>query len=338
MNVRRLNPLSAFVLLGLGLVSSFLLALASGATGFGFSPHGVSDPQVMRLVVMGIRLPRIVLAILVGAGLGAAGAVMQGMFRNPLADPGLIGVSSGAALGATLMIVQGTLWFGDTVLAHWGIPAGGMMGACVMTAGLQAFATRQGRLSTSRLVLAGVALGALASSATGILLYRANDTALRDLTFWTMGSLSGVRWPEIEILAPLTIVSLLLLWALSRPLNLLLAGEENAALMGCHVRRVKYLCLFAVTLAVGPAVSFSGVIGFVGVIVPHLVRLASGPDHRILIPASAMLGAILLVLSDTLARIIAPPSDVPVGIITAALGAPVFIWLLMRSSDREIPA
>lgn len=338
MSVSRLPILPAFTFLFLALVASVLLSLASGATGFGIHPGGVDDPALTRLIVLGIRLPRIVLAVLVGAGLGAAGAVMQGLFRNPLADPGLIGVSSGAALGATLMIVEGVIWFGSGVMARWGIPAGGMLGACVMTGILHRFSTRQGRVSTSRLVLAGVALGALASAATGILLYRANDAALRDLTFWTMGSLAGVRWSEIEILAPFILASLALLMALARPLNLLLLGEENAALMGCRVGQVKFLCLLAVTLSVGPAVAFSGVIGFVGVIVPHLVRLASGPDHRFLIPGSALMGALLLVSSDMLARLIAIPSDVPVGIVTAGLGAPVFIWLLMRRSDQEIPS
>ncbi|GBR01863.1 FecCD family ABC transporter permease [Asaia lannensis] len=336
MKIHRLPALPVLIMLCVALLGVSLLALACGATGFGFNPAHARDTAMARLIVLGIRLPRIVLAVLVGAGLGAAGAVMQGMFRNPLADPGLIGVSSGAALGATLMIVQGPVWFGLGVLAHWGIPAGGMAGACAMTMLLQGLSTRQGLLSTNRLVLAGVALGALASAGTGILLYRANDTALRDLTFWTMGSLSGARWQEISILAPLMFIALVVLVALSRPLNLLLAGEENAALMGCHVRRTKYLCLFAVTLAVGPAVSFSGVIGFVGVIVPHLVRLISGPDHRVLVPASALSGGILLVLSDTLARVVAPPSDMPVGIITAAIGAPVFLWLLLRLGDRDI--
>lgn len=338
MTIRRLPFLPVLTGLGLALACSCVLSLACGATGFGFHPAHVSDPRMAWLIVTGIRLPRIALAALVGAGLGAAGAVMQGMFRNPLADPGLIGVSSGAALGATLMIVQGPLWFGLGMLAHWGIPAGGMAGACAMTALLQGISTRRGRMSTNRLVLAGVALGALTSSATGVLLYRSNDTALRDLTFWTMGSLSGARWQEIAILAPLMLVALVTLLSLPRPLNLLLAGEDNAALMGCHVRRTKYLCLLAVTLSVGPAVSFSGVIGFVGVIVPHLVRLAGGPDHRVLVPGSALLGSILLVLSDTLARIAAPPADMPVGIITAALGAPVFLWLLMRLGDRDIAA
>lgn len=320
MNVSRLSIIPAFTFLVLALLGSILLSLASGATGFGFHPEGIDDPAVTRLIIMGIRLPRIVLAVLVGAGLGAAGAVMQGLFRNPLADPGLIGVSSGAALGATVMIIEGVSWFGPGIMARWGIPAGGMIGACIMTTILQRFSSRQGKVSTSRLVLAGVALGALASAATGILLYRANDAALRDLTFWTMGSLAGVRWREIEILAPFTLLSLTLLMALSRPLNLLLLGEENAALMGCRVGRVKFLCLLAVTLSVGSGVAFSGVIGFVGVIVPHLVRLVSGPDHRFLVPCSALLGALLLVLSDTLARLIAIPSDVPVGIITAGMG------------------
>ncbi|GBQ13942.1 ferrichrome Fe3+-siderophore transporter permease protein FecCD [Swaminathania salitolerans LMG 21291] len=348
MSIRSRKPGVTLLLLVLLLSSVFVLALATGPSGIGLrslfvSPgpettRSATGPDMAQLIVLYIRLPRVVLATLVGAALGAAGGVMQGVFRNPLADPGLIGVSPGAALGAAFVIVEGARWPGAGGIMQLGVPVGGMAGAFIMTAILNLLALRGGGFSTSRLILAGVALGAFAASLTGILTYRANDSALRDLAFWSMGSLAGAYWQVVVILLPLVLVSLILLIGLSRPLNLLLCGEENAALMGCHVRRTKWLSMLAVTLAVGPCVAFSGVIGFVGVVVPHIVRLFAGPDHRFLVPACALLGAALLICADMIARIIAAPSDVPVGIVTAALGAPAFLWFLLRTRDGDLPS
>ncbi|QDH24906.1 iron ABC transporter permease [Neokomagataea tanensis] len=312
------------VLAGL-LVLSSCLALCTGALGFGL-PHDSTG----WLVLTEIRAPRIVLATLTGAALAVSGAVMQGLFRNPLADPGLIGISSGAALGAALAIV-----LGSTAIAAWAVPMGGMAGGLCATLILYRFATHGGKTSTSMVILAGIALGAFAGSMTGILVFRANDTALRDLTFWTMGSLSGADWTRVEILIPFLVVAGILFATIRLPLNALLLGEADAALMGFRVERTKRIAILAVALAVGPVVSFVGVIGFIGVIIPHLIRLVTGPDHRIVLPGSAILGAIFLQVADTFARTIAIPADVPVGVVTAAIGAPVFTWLLSKSRPSE---
>lgn len=296
-----------------------------------------------RVVLTQIRGPRVVMAGLTGAALAVAGAVMQGLFRNPLADPGLIGVSSGAALATACVLVLGGAWLdlgaggGHVALLStaWAVPLAGMLGSFVAACALYLFATRGGATSVSMILLAGVAFSAFSGALTGILIFRANDTALRDLTFWTMGSFAGATWPRIGLLCPFLLVAGWVAACLASPLNALLLGESDARLMGYPVERIKQLAMFAVACAVGPAVSFVGAIGFVGVVVPHLVRLVTGPDHRLVLPGSALLGAILLIAADTLARVIAMPADVPVGIVTAVLGTPVFVWLLTRVHDRE---
>ncbi|MFT8656837.1 MAG: iron ABC transporter permease [Acetobacter papayae] len=333
------RPAPRLVLGGLSvlLFVALLCALMTGATGFGpgalwTQPHSEAA-RASWLVISQIRAPRAVMALLTGAALAASGAVMQGMFRNPLADPGLTGVSSGAALGAALVIVLGNAGAGAGFVAHWAVPAGGITGALASTVVLYLFAARGGVSSPTLIILAGVALSAFAGALTGILVFRANDTALRDLTFWTMGSLSGAAWPQIGVLLPVLLPAAFIMGRIAGGLNVLLLGDEDAALTGCSVGRIRRLAMLCVALACGPIVSFVGVIGFVGVVVPHLVRLVSGPDHRILLPASALLGAALLLVADTLARVIAIPSDVPVGVVTAAIGAPVFVWQLARSQQ-----
>lgn len=333
------RPAPRLVLGGLSvlLLVALLCALMTGATGFRpgalwTQPHSEAA-RASWLVISQIRAPRAVMALLTGAALAASGAVMQGMFRNPLADPGLTGVSSGAALGAALVIVLGNAGAGAGFVAHWAVPAGGITGALASTVVLYLFAARGGVSSPTLIILAGVALSAFAGALTGILVFRANDTALRDLTFWTMGSLSGAAWPQIGVLLPVLLPAAFIMGRIAGGLNVLLLGDEDAALTGCSVGRIRRLAMLCVALACGPIVSFVGVIGFVGVVVPHLVRLVSGPDHRILLPASALLGAALLLVADTLARVIAIPSDVPVGVVTAAIGAPVFVWQLARSQQ-----
>ncbi|MBS1101636.1 iron ABC transporter permease [Gluconobacter sp. Dm-62] len=338
------RPSSIIVLLGLMvlLIIATAGALMVGATGLGFRNllhvgiNGKHDASW--LIVTQIRGPRAFLAILAGAALAASGTVMQGLFRNPLADPGLIGVSSGAALGAAIMIVLGGAGSVPDFLSDWMVLISGMIGSLVCTTLLYVFATRNGLTSTTLIMLAGVALGAFSGAITGILIFRANDTALRDLTFWTMGSLSGAAWSHNLVLLPFLLVAAILMTLIAKPLNALLLGEDNASLMGYPVQRIKCLAMFGVAFATGPVVACVGVIGFIGVVVPHLVRLVTGPDHRILLPASALLGASLLLVSDTLARVIALPADVPVGVVTAAIGAPAFIWLLTRSHQADIPS
>lgn len=316
-----------------------LVALNIGATGVHLSAlwHGATDPDLQsdRIVLLRIRGPRVVMSGLTGGALAVAGAIMQGLFRNPLADPGLIGVSSGAALATACMIVLGGSWLASGAWGEWAIPVAGMCGSFVAAYLLYLFATRRGVTSVSTILLAGVALGAFSGALTGILIFRANDTALRDLTFWTMGSFAGATWSRIGLLCPFLCTAAAVTARLATPLNALLLGESDARLIGYPVERIKRLAMVAVACAVGPTVSFVGAIGFVGVIVPHLVRLVTGPDHRLVLPGSALLGATLMIVADTLARVIAMPADVPVGIVTAVLGTPVFVWLLAGAHGRE---
>ncbi|MFT8346813.1 FecCD family ABC transporter permease [Gluconobacter oxydans] len=322
------------------LLLAVIAALNIGATGVHLSAlwHGTTDPDIRadRIVLLRIRGPRVVMSGLTGAALAVAGAVMQGLFRNPLADPGLIGVSSGAALATACMIVLGGPWLVSGAWGVWAIPAAGMAGSFAAAYLLYLFATRGGVTSVSTILLAGVALGAFSGALTGILIFRANDTALRDLTFWTMGSFAGATWSRIGLLCPFLCVAAAVTARLATPLNALLLGESDARLIGYPVERIKRLAMVAVACAVGPTVSFVGAIGFVGVIVPHLVRLVTGPDHRLVLPGSAFLGASLMIVADTLARVIAIPADVPVGIVTAVLGTPVFVWLLSGAHGREV--
>lgn len=326
------------------------VSLNVGATGVHLTALWQSDAHgslyAERVVLTQIRGPRVVMAGLTGAALAVAGAVMQGLFRNPLADPGLIGVSSGAALATACMIVLGGAGLDVAVGGvhafitgtAWSVPVAGTLGSFAAAWLLYRFATRGGMTSVSMILLAGVALSAFAGALTGILIFRANDAALRDLTFWTMGSFAGATWARIGMLCPFLLVAVWITAGLAMPLNALLLGESDARLMGYPVERIKRLAMLLVACSVGPTVSFVGAIGFVGVVVPHLVRLVTGPDHRFVLPGSALLGAALLIAADTLARVIAMPADVPVGIVTAVLGTPVFVWLLTRAHEREVLA
>ena len=283
-------------------------------------------------IVRELRLPRTVLAILVGAGLAAAGAVTQGVFRNPLADPGLIGVSSGAALAAVAVIVLQHSWLGFWVnwLGPFALPLAAFAGGLLVTALIYRLGTRNGQTQVAMLLLAGVAINVLAGALTGILTYMADDQALRSMTFWSMGSLAHGRWPEIAILALCVLLPLMLLPRFARLLNALLLGEGVATHLGFAVQRGKVLLITAAALMVGAGVAVAGMIGFIGLVVPHLIRLLIGPDHRLLLPASALLGASLLLLADMIARTWLAPADLPVGLVMAVIGGPVFLSLLLQ--------
>jgi iron complex transport system permease protein len=284
-----------------------------------------------QLILLAIRLPRIVMASMVGALLAAAGAIMQGLFRNPLADPGLVGVSAGAGLAAAATIVVGDKML-PAVMANapFILPLAAFCGALATTSILYRIATRQGRTSIATMLLAGLALGALAGAGTGLLVFLADDRQLRDITFWLLGSLAGATWPKIAAIAPFLAVLLAAFAVIGRGLDLLVLGETEAFHMGIAVERLKRALIVLVAAAAGAAVAVSGVIGFVGIMVPHLLRLAIGPGHRLLLPASACCGATLLLLADTFARTIAAPAELPIGIVTAAIGAPFFLYVLLR--------
>ncbi|WP_375459415.1 FecCD family ABC transporter permease [uncultured Enterovirga sp.] len=293
------------------------------------------DPSLMRdaIIVLDIRLPRMFVGLLVGAALATGGALLQGLFRNPLADPALVGVSSGSALAAAAVIVLGHRFTASPgPLPFAVLPAASFAGALAATLILYAIATRRGRTSVATMLLAGVALAALAGSGTGFLAFLSDDRQLRDLTFWTMGSIGGATWSKLWVVAPLIGAALALAMVLARALNALILGEAEAFHLGIPVERVKRLTILAVALAVGAAVATAGLIGFVGLVVPHVIRLVAGPDHRLLLPASALLGGGLLLAADMAARTLVAPAELPIGIVTALIGAPYFLWLLLRQN------
>jgi len=283
------------------------------------------------LILLSIRLPRVVMAAMVGALLATAGAYMQGLFRNPLADPGLVGVSAGAGLAAAATIVAGDkLLPAASVAAPYLLPVAAFFGALATTALLYRIATWRGRTSIATMLLAGLALGAFASAGTGLLVFLADDRQLRDITFWLLGSLAGATWPKVTAMLPFLLVLLGSIAFVSRGLDLLVLGETEAFHMGIAVERLKRFLIVLIAAAAGAAVSVSGVIGFVGIMVPHLLRLMIGPGHRLLLPASACCGSILLLTADTFARTMAAPAELPIGIVTAVIGAPFFLFLLLQ--------
>ncbi len=284
------------------------------------------------LVILNIRMPRLMLGFMVGAALAVSGALMQGLFRNPLADPGLVGVSAGAGLAAAVMIVLGERYLSGFIgnLPFAALPLAAFLGGLISTLLLYAIATRQGRTSIATMLLAGVALGALAGAATGMLAYISDDRQLRDLSFWSMGSLGGATWTKVFAIAPIVLPLLCTVPLLARGMNALALGEAEAFHLGLPVQRIKALAIVLVALAVGASVAAAGIIGFVGIVVPHLLRLLIGPDHRMLLPLSAVAGGALLIGADIIARLSVAPAELPIGIITAAIGAPFFLWLLLR--------
>lgn len=324
----------AGILPALALLSMTTGALSLSAADTWAALLGTGD-SLHQLVIWQIRIPRSLLAAAVGGQLALTGALLQGLFRNPLADPGIIGVSAGAALGAGLAIViipglgLGWLALGSTALLAF---VGGLLTtALVYYLGRSPWGT-----SMSTLLLAGVAISALAFAILGLLNYVADDEQLRNLSLWQMGSLGGATWMQVGLAAG----SLLLIWAWcqqhAQAYNALLLGESEARHLGIRVERLKQYTVLIAALGVGVAVASAGMIGFIGLMVPHLVRLCCGPDYRKLVPYSVLSGAALLMMADWLARQVAAPAEIPVGLITAALGAPFFLWLLRQQRGHSL--
>lgn len=322
-------------LLVVALICAGIASLSSGASGISLTRvlsellAGQEIAARDRIVLVDIRLPRLIMGALIGAALAVSGAVLQGLFRNPLADPGIVGVSAGAGLGAVSAIVLGSVL--PFALGSWLVPLAAFVGAWCSTMLLYRVATRQGRTSVATMLLAGIALGAMTSALTGVLVYFADDTQLRDFTFWTMGSLAGSGWDKVAVGAPLLLGAVCAAPLLARGLNGLALGEAAAAHIGIAVQRIKAAAILTVALATGTAVAIGGGIGFVGIIVPHLLRLISGPDHRGLLPNAALLGATVLILADMVSRSIIAPAELPIGIVTALAGGPFFLWVLLRN-------
>lgn len=295
-----------------------------GAIGRALSGHGggVSDA-----VVWDLRLPRVLLAALVGASLATAGVLYQALFRNALADPYILGVSSGAGLGATIALVAvGTTTMGVVV----GVPAGAFVGALLTITLVVRLASRAGNLESTSLLLAGVAVSYTLAAVTSFIMVFARES-MQAVVFWMMGGLDGASWGYVGMLGAMLAIGMAVPLTRSRELDLMLLGDERAAQLGVDVERFKLLALGSASLVVAGAVSVSGLIGFVGLMTPHMIRLVLGPDHRVLLPASALAGAIVMVLSDLIARVVLAPVEIPVGIVTALAGGPFFVWLLVRT-------
>jgi iron complex transport system permease protein len=330
--------------LALLLFAVFVLAVGHGAVAIepgrviailferiGLLAAGSAD-ATEQAVVLSIRLPRAVLGVLVGAGLAVSGAALQGLFRNPLADPALIGISTGAALFAAAAIVLGgaaaaTLPSG--LIVHL-LPLAAFAGGLITTFIVYRIATREGRTDIATMLLAGVALNAITAAGIGLLIFISSEQQLRDINFWLLGSLGGASWERLIVAGPLMLAAILALPLLARHLNALVLGETEARHLGFDVERIKRITVVLAALAAGAAVALCGVIGFIGLLVPHLLRLLLGPNHRALLPAAGLLGAILMLIADSLARTVVLPAELPIGILTSCIGGPFFLWLLMR--------
>lgn len=332
---------SRYLLPGLtvGLLIASALALSWGALSIPYStllnavglPIGQPAQPFEITTLWHLRLPRLLLAIGVGAALAVAGTAMQGLVRNPLADPGLIGLSSGAALAASAVMVLGlALDLNPASTSRWVLPLAAFAGAGMSALLVLSLAQYEGYTRVSTLLLAGLAINAVAGAGIGFLANVADDRALRSVTFWMFGSLARAGWSEIAIALPLLMIPILALPREAAALNALLLGEAEAGHLGVDVERLKRRVMLLVILAVGVSVAVAGIIGFVGLIVPHLLRLQMGPDHRKLLPAAALGGALLLTLGDTLSRSLLAPAELPIGILTALIGGPVFLLLLLR--------
>lgn len=341
----RLPPRTVLALGGLLVLAAFVAGSARGA--FAISPGqlwavvvdaltGGDATSAQHLVFMNIRLPRLLLGVAAGAGLGLAGALMQGLFRNPLADPGLVGISSGAALAAGVTIVLGNWWFPDLprALGSWTLVLMAFAGGLAVTLAVYALAQGPGGTQVGLMLLAGVAVAALAGAGLGFLNFMATDEQLRNIQFWLLGSLGGARWSAVLLVGAIVIVAAALGLAQARALNAIALGEAQAALLGVDVERVKRAVILASALAVGAVTATTGIIGFIGLIAPHWVRLVAGPDHRVVLPAAALLGAALVLAADAVARTVLAPAELPLGVLTAALGVPLFLLMLRRFRGR----
>ncbi|MBP5940029.1 iron ABC transporter permease [Streptomyces sp. LBUM 1476] len=330
---------------GVGLVVG-LVVLVPVAAGVGAYPIPVGDvlgsvghrvglrggelDRVAESVLWNVRFPRIVLALLVGASLGCAGALMQGVFGNPLAEPGVIGVSSGAAVGAVAAIAMGVGFLGS-----WTVPAFAFVGGLGTALLVYALSRSEGKAEVVTLILTGIAVNAFGGALIGLFLFFADTAAVNQIVFWQLGSLSQATWPKVLAVLPCTVVGLALTPLYSRRLDLLSLGERSARHLGVDVERLRVVLILVIALLTAAAVSVSGIIGFVGLVIPHLLRMAAGPGHRFLVPASALLGAFILLAADLAARTVAAPAELPLGVLTGLLGSPFFFWLLRRTRKRQ---
>ncbi|QIQ03654.1 FecCD family ABC transporter permease [Streptomyces liangshanensis] len=341
----RRPPRGAAWLLTAGLATALvLLVLASARLGaydlstgdvLGSVLHriGLGGGELDRVgesVLWNVRLPRIVLALLVGASLGCAGALMQGVFGNPLAEPGVIGISSGAAVGAV-----GCISLGLNFLGTWTVPAAAFVAGLATVLLVYGLSRSDGRSEVVTLILTGIAVNAFAGALIGLFIFFADTAALNQITFWQLGSLAQATWPKVLAVLPCAVAGLALAPSYARKLDLLALGERPARHLGVDVERLRMVLVLVIALLTAAAVSVSGIIGFVGLVVPHLLRMAAGPGHRFLIGGSALGGAVVLLAGDLAARTVAEPAELPLGVLTALFGSPFFFWLLRRTRRKQ---
>ena len=328
--------------LGLSLVTLVVLAGSVGAFPIGFGEvvssvlHrigldvGTPPDALADDVLWQIRFPRVALTVLVGGSLGCAGALMQGTFSNPLAEPGIVGVSSGAALGAVIIIVSGLAPFGT-----WSITVAAFVGGVVTVFVVYAASRADGRTEVITMVLTGIALNAMTGAVLGLLTFYSDDSQLRSITFWTLGSMAQATWSKVAVVAPLAIGGMLIAPTFARRLDLLALGDRPARHLGVDVEGTRRSVLLLVAVLTASAVAVSGHILFVGLVIPHIVRMVAGPGHRLLVPASALAGATMLVGADLAARTLAAPAEIPLGVLTALVGSPFFFWQLRRLRAKQ---
>lgn len=336
--MRRIRFLFPLLLIILVVVS--IMAIGSGAVGISIQEMysslcklmNAQDMTLNERIFLEIRLPRVMLCLLVGASLAVGGVLMQALFRNPIVEPGLVGTSSGAAFGAAFYFVLGAILKFNT--GEWTLPIaaclGGMLSTCLVF--VLSRSRQTNKSSIVLLLLTGIAINALFLSGVGFLSYIARDPQARSITFWSLGTLSGANWHSVTIVGISTIICILISLRYTKHLNALMMGEEEAQYLGVNIRKLKLLIMTINVVMIAIATAFVGVISFVGLIVPHLLRIINGSDNRFLLINSTLLGAILLCLSDLIARILLAPAELPIGIVTSAVGVPVFIILLRRKN------
>ncbi|MFE0692507.1 FecCD family ABC transporter permease [Streptomyces sp. NPDC059171] len=327
--------------LALALLTGCLLSAATGAYGIPLGDAlssvqhriglgGQALDRVGESVLWNVRLPRVALAVLVGASLGCAGALMQGVFGNPLAEPGVIGISAGAAVGAVASIALGL-----TFLGNWTITVCAFLAGLATVLVVYALSRSGGRTEVVTLILTGIAVNAFAGALIGLFIFFADNAQITQITFWQLGSLSQATWPKVLAVLPCALAGLLIAPFHSRRLDLLALGERPARHLGVDVERLRIVLVLVVALLTAAAVAVAGIISFVGLLVPHLLRMANGPGHRFLVPGSALGGALVLVAGDLAARTVAAPAELPLGVLTALFGSPFFFWLLRRTRRKQ---
>lgn len=345
MTGRRRRTAAALLLVGLAVVLVAITVVAAGTGQVRIPPGEVIGSVLHRLgleigplpvhpqgesALWFVRFPRVTLAIIVGASLACAGALMQGVFGNPLAEPALVGVSSGAAVGASAVIVLGL-----EVLGSWTVAIAAFVTGLVTTLLVYALSRANGRTEVVTLVLTGVAVNAIAFATIAFLTFVADPQAREQIIFWQLGSLNGARWRSVCAALPLATLGIAVAITVSRRLDLLALGERSARHLGVNVERLRVTVVVIIALLVGSGVAFTGIIGFVGLVIPHLIRMITGPGHRVLVPASCLAGAVVLVTADLVARTAIENADLPLGMLTALVGGPFFFWLLRRTRTRQ---